>query len=152
IVFKFNLQPALEFLFLKDLKFSADKSFEDLLVTSFKKNKGKEMSHFLSLPGKKIKDLTSFHDSYEKILNTPKDKLIQFASPLDEKSDLEFFKDLKNLEDKKEWRNYFQGSLPVSWSDWEGVMVSESELNLSPPQIRSFIRYHKALLKVIGNA
>jgi hypothetical protein len=71
---------------------------------------------------------------------------------LEKISDLSVLKDLKNLEEKKEWRIYLSDTLLVSWSDWEKVTVDPAEMEATPIALRSYIRYHKALKRVFGNA
>lgn len=111
---------------------------------------------FFSMPEKKLKDLRSFNRSYEVLLQMEKqDFLDVLALPMKEALKHELFKDLKNLEQKKEWRFILKlkaetKKLSINWEDWEDVSVSASELESILPPLRSYYPYFKAL-KMIFN-
>ena len=71
---------------------------------------------------------------------------------IEEITDFKILKDLKNLEDKKEWRAYSNDTLLVSWKDWENITVPTHEIEAAPVASRSFIKFHNAIKRVFGNA
>ncbi|MBC7429058.1 MAG: hypothetical protein H7336_10630 [Bacteriovorax sp.] len=156
LVAAYQLQVPLNYNFWRTLKFLPDiENKDDLLVDSFLQNAsaGHEVAKFFSMPSSRLKDLKSFHESINNIKNASRDDLIEMSKiPLDKISDLSVLKDLKNLEEKKEWRIYSNDALLVSWNDWEKITVDASEIEATPVALRSYIRYHKALKKVFGNA
>lgn len=145
-----------KYLFWQSLKFLPDiETIDDLMVDAFLQNpeSGSNVAHFFSLPDKRLKDLKSFHESINLISLTPKESFISLAqTKLEDVVDLKILKDLKNLEDKKEWRIYSNDTLPISWSDWESENVSKEEIEATPIAMRSYIRFHKAIKRVFGNA
>ena len=156
LVQAYQLTVPVNFSFWQTLKFLPDvESKDDILVDSFLQNEsaGHEVARFFSMPEKRLKDLKSFHESINKIKNTKKDDFIKLSqTSLDKISDLSILKDLKNLEEKKEWRVYSNDQLLVSWSDWESITVDPKEIEATPVALRSYIRFHKAILRVFGNA
>lgn len=133
------------------LKFTADnKTKDDLLVSSFlqKEESAKLVSVFFSMTDKRLKDLKSFYDSFVIIKKVSREALISLANKsINELSEPGLLKELKNLEEKKEWKKYFPEQLPASWSDWESVNVDSLELENTPVKMRSYLRFHKALQK-----
>lgn len=138
-----------EFKFWGELNLSSGlKSKDDLLVDVFLKNEdsAKLVASFFSMPEKRIRDLKSFSDSFHIIKRTSKSELEAIARiPVDELNHPGLLKELKNLEEKKEFRQYFSEVLPISWSDWENVVVSATELETVPVAMRSYLRFYKAL-------
>lgn len=152
----YQLQVPVAFSFWKTLKFLPDvESKDDLLVDSFLQNprSAHDVAKFFSMPEKRLRDLKSFHESINKIKNTSKEDFIALAkTDLDKISDISVLKDLKNLEEKREWRVYSNDSLPVSWNDWEDIQVESSEIEAIPVALRSYVKYHKAIKRVFGHA
>ena len=148
----YNLETPKKFEVWKNLKYLPDiENIEDLLVDTFLQNEksANKVADFLSIPTSKIKDLKSFHESINKIKQTSKEEFIKIAElPLNKVSNLEILKNLKNLEDKKEWKSYSNDKLLISWSDWENIQANSTELDSTPAELRSYIKYHKALKKV----
>lgn len=137
------------FRFLNELKLTFGlKDQEEILVNVFlqKESHAQLVASFFSMPDKKLKRLKSFYASLKKIKFTSKEELRRYISvPISELKDLVLLKELKNLEEKKEWRPYFSEVLPISWSDWESVVVSAPELEAVPVEMRSYLRFYKAL-------
>lgn len=151
-----GLKTPEKYQFWKSLKFLPDiETIDDLMVDAFlqKEDLGREVAKFFSLPDKRLKDLKSFHESINHVAQATKEDFIKIANtPLDKILDLSLIKDLKNLEDKKEWKSYSNDSLLISWDDWSEITVSPSEIEATPVNLRSYVRFHKALIKVFGNA
>jgi tRNA nucleotidyltransferase/poly(A) polymerase len=138
-------------LFAKILFTREVKTREDLLAAVFlqKREAAAMASHFFSMPEKKLKDLKSFDESFEIIKGTSKADFVAIANaPLKESNVL---RHLKNLEEKKEWRKYYEEKLPLSWEDWASVMVDVHEVEKILPPLRSYLRYYKTIQKVFGD-
>ena len=131
--------------------FSADvETKEDLLAAVFLQNKknAKLVSSFFSMPLTKLRDLESFYDSFIIIKSASKEQFKALAeTPIAQLSEPGLLKELKNLEEKKQWRKYFDEELLFGWSDWESVNILPDELEKTPVKMRSFLRFHKALQK-----
>lgn len=140
-----------EFKIWNGLKFTADsKTKDELLVSSFlqKEESAKLVSAFFKMPDKRFKDLKSFYDSFMIVKAVSKEELTALAKKsINELTDPGLLKELKNLEEKKEWQKYFTEQLPFSWNDWESVNVDSLELESTPVKMRSYLRFHKALQK-----
>ena len=151
-----GLETPSKYHFWKKLKFLPDiESIEDLMVDAFLQQEelGREVAKFFSLPDKRIKDLKSFHESINHVAQATREDFIRLANtPLEKIADLNLLKDLKNLDDKKEWKPYSSDSLLISWDDWSDVKVSTEEIEATPVALRSYLRFHKTLIKVFGNA
>ena len=145
--YKLSIPP--EFLFWTELKFSSLSLTKDkLLVDVFVQNEesAKMASDFLLMPERKLKELKSFYNSFERIKSSSKKELSEILkTSINDLKDPGFLKDLKNLEDKKYWSSYFSETIPVSWKDWESVTVSTTELEATPLAMRSYLRFYKAL-------
>lgn len=130
---------------------------EELLAYVFLQNENDahQILVFFSMPDKKLKDLKSFVRSFEAIQRLKKQNFLDLlALPTEDALKNEIFKDLKNLEEKKEWRhilNLISGTneLLIKWSDWSNVSVDEVELNLIDPPLRSYYKYFKTLKKIL---
>lgn len=146
-----KLVVPVDFKFWNEINLTAGlKSTDEILFDVFTQNeeKAKSVILFFSMPEKRLKDLKSFSDSFKIIKGISREDLkIIVSTPLVELENLELLKELKNLEEKKEWQPFFQESLPVSWKDWESVSVSESEMEIVPVKLRSYLRFYKALQK-----
>ena len=155
LVSNYQLKVPTNYLFWQSLKFLPDiESKDDLLVDSFLQNEsaGHEVARFFSMPEKRLKDLKSFHESINKIKNVTSDEFKKIAvTDLENISDISILKDLKNLEEKKEWRVYSNDSLLVSWKDWDNISVDAAEIDSTAVALRSYVRYHKAVKRVFGN-
>ena len=124
---------------------------EDLLALVFFKNPldAKKVSEFFLMPEKKLKDLKSFHESFNVVLKIKKEDLAEIAhKKINDPSILNTLRDLKNLEDKKEWRKYYPNHLIISWDDWENVTVSPEDLQNIEAPLRSYVRFYQTILKV----
>lgn len=125
-------------------------SKDDLLVSTFlqKPSSAKLVADFFSMPDKRLRDLKSFYDSFALVKASSKEEFVALAGKtINELSDPGLLKELKNLEEKKEWKKYFSEQLLVSWSDWEFVNVDSHELDNTSISMRSYLRFHKALKK-----
>jgi tRNA nucleotidyltransferase/poly(A) polymerase len=135
----------------ESLTFNSEvKTKDDLLVSSFleKKESASSVAHFFSMPEKRLKDLKSFYDSFKIVESVTKADLTALAAiPFDSLVEPGLLKELKNLEEKKEWQKYFHGHLLISWSDWESVNVENLELERVQVKMRSYLRFHKAIQK-----
>lgn len=144
-----NLPLPAEFKFWHELKMSAEsKNKDDLLVDVFlqKEDSAQFVVTFFSMPEKRLRDLKSFSDSFRLIMAASNQELGAICkTSLSELKNPGLLKELKNLEEKKEWRSYFKEELPVSWNDWESVTVSASEIEATPVSMRSYLRFYKAL-------
>lgn len=147
----YKLSLSQEFKIWKDLVFSADaQTKDDLLVSAFlqKKESAQLVSSFFSMPLTKLRELESFYDSFIMINSASREQLKTLAeTSLNELSEPGLLKEFKNLEDKKQWRKYFDQKLLFGWSEWESVSVLPDELEQTPLKMRSFLRFHKALQK-----
>jgi tRNA nucleotidyltransferase/poly(A) polymerase len=155
MVKKYQLKLPKEFLIWNGLVFNKeDNSKEDLLVTAYlqSKKQAEGISIFFSLPEKKLKDLKSFEKSFSAVKNiSVNDLAILAKTPINEIRNLDLLKDLKNLEDKKDWFKYFSEKLPVSLNDWSDIIISPEELEKTPVHLRSYKKYHKALQRFVGH-
>lgn len=149
MVGKHKLLLPVEFKFWSELKLSPGlKNKDDLLIDVFLQNEdnAKLVASFFSMPEKRLRDLKSFSDSFKMTKDASREDLANLArTPINELTAPGLLKELKNLEEKKEWRPYFKEVLPVSWNDWESVTVSASELEAVPVSMRSYLRFYKAL-------
>ncbi len=137
----------------KNIHFSPElETAEDLLVSVFLKDPGaaKEVAVFFSMPDKVLKDLKSFYDSYQAILKLKKEDLIPLCqSEMDAPEVMVVLRDLKNLEDKKEWKRYFPSHLIISWDDWADECVDAELLQATPAPLRSYLRFYQTMKRVI---
>ena len=145
----YKLTVPTEFKFWNELKFSSSlKTKDDILVSVFlqKEDCAKLAANFLLMPDKKLKDLKSFYNSFELIKNSSKKEFLEIIKiSINDLKNPGLLKDLKNLEEKKEWRFYFTEALPVSWEDWESVSVTSNEIESVDLSMRSYLRFYKAL-------
>lgn len=139
---------------LKNFQFPAGvETAEDVLAAVFFKMpaEAQSVSGFFSMPQSKLRDLKSFDGSYKTIsaLNREDLKSLVDQGLSDEKT-LGVLRDLKNLEDKKEWREYYPSHLVISWDDWEDIKVDSKEIEQTPAALRSYVKYYKALQAVVS--
>lgn len=148
-VYKINISSNMKI--WNGLHFKSDvKSKDDLLVSAFleKEESAKLVASFFSMPEKRLKDLESFYNSFMIIKSTSKEEFKKLASlSFNELSEPGLLKELKNLEEKKEWQKYFNDQLLVSSRDWESIVVEGPELESAPVKMRSYLRFYKALQK-----
>lgn len=148
----YHLEIPEKFNFLRTLKYLADiQTKEDLLVDTFLQNEKSafELNSFLLFPEKKIKNLKSFHESINNLARISREDFSKLAqTPLDKVKDLTILKDLKNLEEKKEWKKYSNDFLLITWKDWENIQITEDEIKKISDSLRSYLRFYKALRKV----
>jgi len=147
-----------EFVFFTKYVFPDSVSTKDeILAFVFLQNEfdAEKVISFFSLSPKKIAELRSFINSYKAASRVEKKELVDIMRlPLQNALDHKLFKDLKNLEDKKQWcfilnlKNE-KKNLLISWEDWNDVVVVPSELNLIQEQYRSYYKYYKTLQKII---
>jgi hypothetical protein len=109
------------------------------------------------MPEKKLKDLKSFTSSYKVVQQMSKEDFLSILTrPMEEALRHEVFKDLKNLDEKKEWRFILNLGLQVNaklidWNNWKNISVSSTELSLINPSLRSYCQYYKTLKKIFLN-
>lgn len=133
------------------------KTREEILAFVFIHNESdaKEVLDFFSMPEKKMRDLKSFFNSYEFVKKINDEKLKKLmAMPLEEILGDEVLRELKNLDDKKEWRKNLsinEHSLLISWNDWEKTIVTPEELSAIKLPLRSYYRFYKAILGKLKN-
>lgn len=139
-------------MFLNQFTYDSEiKTIRELLVFLFSKNKDNAQSfvQLFSLPKKDLLDLTSFSDSYQAIKKLEKRDVEGFLKlPQNEALAMHVMKDIKNLEDKKEWRDLLKISgkdLVISWCHWEKITIDQSEMDKIPNPLRSYYRYYKAM-------
>lgn len=126
---------------------------EEILAFVFLQNPAdaKSVAVFFSMPEKKLKDLKSFYQSLETVSRLTSKELLDFkAMPIDLALTQTWLKDLKNLEEKKEWQPILSRighsqKLLVSWNDWSGTIVESAELDLIPTAYRSYYLYYKTI-------
>ena len=131
-------------------------SKEEILAYVFLKDESdaQKVLEFFSMPEKKLKELKSFMKSYEAVLKMDTKKLLDIlALPFEEGLNHELFKDLKNLEEKKQWQFVLnlrddKTKLLISWSDWRDIPVNASDFNALNPSLRSYYKYFMALKKI----
>lgn len=155
LVSRHHLVLPMSFKFWSELQFSSKvENRDDLLVETFlqKKQLAKDLSTFFSMPDKRVRDLESFYNSLE-VLKSASEKNFLFLvkTPLDSLTDIELLKDMKNLEEKKEWRKYFSEKLLISWEDWQSQQVDPQEIEKTPAPLRSYVRFYKTIQRVLGN-
>ncbi|MFA6235714.1 MAG: hypothetical protein WC635_00195 [Bacteriovorax sp.] len=126
---------------------------EELLAFVYLKNDkdAEKIVSFFSMPEKKLKDLKSFHRSVLELKELGKEDMIHLISlPIEVSLKSPILKELKNLEEKKEWRSVFylflDFKLPLDWNEWENVIVDQEEINKISPSSRSYYQFYKALL------
>lgn len=127
--------------------------YEDILAFIYLEDQiaAAKFSSFFSLPEKKLKDLNSFVQSYQKALLINNDKRSEILDlPLENALKDSCFFDLKNLEDKKNWKKIIKwmpkkSKLLIEWNDWDHIAVDESELQKINPPLRSYYKFYKAL-------
>jgi tRNA nucleotidyltransferase/poly(A) polymerase len=132
---------------------------EELLGFVFLQNEedAVRVSSFFSMPEKKLKDLKSFTSSYKVVQQMSKEDFLSILTrPMEEALRHEVFKDLKNLDEKKEWRFILNLGLQVNaklidWNNWKNISVSSTELSLINPSLRSYCQYYKTLKKIFLN-
>lgn len=148
----YQLKVSEAFKFWNDYHFGAEvETADDLLVAVFKKNPedAKKVAAFFLMPDKRLKDLKSFDDSYQAVFKLSSADLETLSKKgLNDNALLNVLRDLKNLEEKKEWRSYYPEHLIISWDDWEDVSVANDELQNTEAPLRSYVRYYKTLQKV----
>lgn len=115
------------------------------------------VAQFFSLPDKRLKDLNSFYSSYEviKLLNNS-DFCHLLTLPLEVGGKHSILKDLKNLEDKKEWRSVLNSlgvrfDLILDWDDWSKTNVDGEELQNLAPELRSNYLFYKTIRAKFAN-
>jgi hypothetical protein len=157
MVKKYNLEISPAYLFWTKFEFPKKiKDKDDLLVYIYSQNEkvAKELMTFFSMPEKKMSELKSFDQSYQKIAPlVEKDYLAILDQSIEIALKNPILRDLKNLEDKKQWReryqNFFgQKKLLIQWCDWENIEVSSVELFAIDSSLRSYYRYYKTLKKI----
>ncbi len=152
ILYKINLP--IQFHFLSGFRFNEHLKTEDeLLAFVFlqKRNQAESVVSLFSMPHQKIKSLASFYDSLQNIRSFLQIDFVKLLScPLNEALDHPILKDLKNLEEKKQWRFVLQlesspQTILVSWDDWEKVKVDLDEVNQIKKELRSYYQYYKTI-------
>lgn len=146
-----NIPP--EFQFWLNYNFPENLTTQDeLLFFVFlqKAEDAQHLAHFFSMPEKRLKDLKSFFQSYEAIKHLKQTEVTQLlALPEEEALKHPILKDLKNLEEKKEWRRiYPQGlntKLLIDWDDWGAIRINNDELLQINPAARSYYQFYKTL-------
>lgn len=109
------------------------------------------VARFFSMPEKRLKDLKSFFSSYNAIKNLNESDILKLLTlPNDEALKHPVLQDLKNLEEKKEWRSIIlsleaPSKLAVDWDDWSKINVTQEELGKINPAQRSYYLYYKTL-------
>lgn len=124
------------------------KTHEEILVFVFLNHKEQveQLLRLFFIPEKKLKDLKSFYTSWNLIKNTLKIDLEKLAStPYSQLLSPGILSDMKNLEDKKEWRKYFSEELKFGWDKWSDIIVESKTLEEILPPMRSYYRYYLAL-------
>lgn len=123
-------------------------SLTDLLVESFTKSKkhAKFIISFFSLPEKMLKNLESFNQSFLNVTSYNEEKIKVLSSDCFEKfNGIDLLKDLKNIEDKKEWLAYYHAHFLINIDLWKEIKIDQSELEKIPNELRSYYRFYKAL-------
>lgn len=138
--------------FFKDYSYGNIQSVRELLVYLFLRDEQAAMkaSEFFSLPKKEVSELKSFYASFIFLQKITHKELVQMALlPQAELLSHALLKEMKNLEDKKEWWRSFsafmKNELTLSWKDWENITVEREEMEALRPESRSYYRYYKAL-------
>lgn len=108
------------------------------------------LAQFFSMPEKRLKDLKSFYQSYEAVRHLKAAEISQLlALPQEEGLKHPILKDLKNLEEKKEWRRIYPQALStkllVDWDDWRAIHINNDELAQITPAARSYYQFYKTL-------
>ena len=133
---------------------------EELLAFVFLQNpaEAQNVATFFSMPEKKLKDLKSFNQSYQNIKLTTLNQFVNLIQ-LPEADALQspILEDLKNLEEKKEWRSFLHTDkngkeLLIDWDDWEQEHVTVEEMHKVATPLRSYYQYYKTLKKKFSNA
>lgn len=142
-----------EFTFYPDLM-----TKEEILGFVFLQNKSaaEKVSAFFNLPAKCLKDLQSFFQSWENLSHISVSKLQALATKDYAESFTDsFFKDCKNIDEKKIWIKHLHLSshlspldlpaLPFGPEDWASMTLSAEEKNAVAPAQRSYLIYLMAL-------
>ena len=123
-------------------------SLMGLLVESFHKSKKKAefVVTFFSLPEKMLKSLESFNQSFLNVTSYNEEKVKALSTDCFENfNDLNLLKDLKNIEDKKEWLAYHHAHFLINIDLWKEIKIDQNELVKFPNELRSYYRFYKAL-------
>lgn len=151
LVKEHSLKIPPEFSVWTNFSFASDlTSKEDVLAFVFLQEQGEadKVAHFFSLPAKTLKDLKSFYQSYEYVSRVDQNDLkILISKKAEDVLGVQFFKELKNLEEKKAWKEHLHlgEDLPIGWKDWAGTTVDQNELDTLPASMRSYLIFYKAL-------
>ncbi len=148
-----NLVIPKTFAFWSDMYFPDDLQTKDdilaYVLIAYNLDYAQKVAVFFSLPNKKLRDLKSFIQSFESIIKLTKKEVANFLKlPLNEALSSPILKELKNLEEKKEYKSFFKLSyedLIISWADWEKVKVEFSEIEQLKVSDRSYYLFYKAL-------
>lgn len=152
----YQLAVPSEFDIFKRYKFSFEhKTKEDFLIFVFFQNEKDALliSKFFSMPEKKLRDLKAYVTAYNRLkTKEEKDYRMLMSCSTQEALGSAIFKDIKTLEEKKDWANYlntdYQGSgLYFKWQDWEKTSVDVRELEKIEAPLRSFYKFYLALKK-----
>ncbi len=133
------------------------KTEEDILafVIIHNENDAKEVLTFFSMPEKKLRDLKSFLQSYDNVKKLDQAEIKKLISlPLESALEHNILRDLKNLEDKKEWIRYLSlkdNDLIINWDDWKTLTVVPAEISNIKLALRSYYRFYKAILGKFKN-
>ncbi len=146
-----NLPATLNF--FKEFDFDLQcKTDLDLLVDIFLKDKtqARIVSDFFSLPEKTLKSLASFDESYKNISSVKDLETIKNITSLSflNLQDFSLLKDLKNLDDKKEWLTYYASHFLLDFTEASNITISSDVLEKLPKEKRSYYRYYLFLEKV----
>lgn len=130
---------------------------EEILAFVFLQDEKKAalVSKFFSLPEKKLHDLSSFYNSYLAIKALEKKDFLHLLSLNKEEAlDHQILKDLKNLDEKKEWKapmHLGAKNLLIDWDDFQKNKIDSNELNSIKASQRSFYPYLKMVEKIFKN-
>lgn len=160
IVLEKKLNIPNEFILWTKFKFPEKLSTkEELLAFVFLESSedAHKVVQFFSMPEKKLKDVKSFYHSYENLKRLKRSDLMNILSlPFADALEHSIFKDLKNLEEKKEWRSVLLSGLGdkdllINWDDWSAVCVNADEFEQINPAQRSYYQFYKTLKMKFSN-
>ncbi|NOT77911.1 MAG: hypothetical protein HOP07_02770 [Bacteriovoracaceae bacterium] len=144
---KINYNPNHQFFIDNDFNRNS-LSLTDLLIDSFSKSKkhAEFVVTFFSLPEKILKSLESFNQSYLNVTSYNEEKVKALLTDCFENfNDIKLLKDLKNIEDKKEWLVYYHAHFLINIDFWKDIKIDQNELVKFPNELRSYYRFYKAL-------
>jgi tRNA nucleotidyltransferase (CCA-adding enzyme) len=135
-------------------------SNEDILVYIFLNapDYANEIQNFFAISKKTFNDLKSFHLAVMELKKINKENTTQLLKrSIEDITQNPIFQSIKIVDDKKIWREKIKKFIPdfekdmlFKWEDWNNEKLSNEEMNMAAPPLRTQLRYLKALKKWVN--